>query len=75
MTPTLTPEAWDRVRIEKGSHRPGWAMQCLKNGMLRKVQRRLTVPPGGAGFCLPDLDNHSGADSSTDPRRPDVEYR
>jgi hypothetical protein len=50
-------------------------MQCLKNGMLRKVQRRLTVPPGGAGFCLPDLDNHSGADSSTDPRRPNVEYR
>jgi hypothetical protein len=48
MTPTLTPEASARVRTEKDSHRPGFNMQCLKNGMLRRVQRRLTIPPSGA---------------------------
>lgn len=48
MTPGLTPEASASVRTEKDSQRPGLSMQCLKNGMLRRVQRRLTIPPSGA---------------------------
>lgn len=48
MTPGVTPEASARERTEKDSQRPGLSMQCLKNGMLRRVQRRLTVPPSSA---------------------------
>ncbi len=48
MTPALTPDASARERTENDSHRPGLSMQCLRNGMLRRVQRRLTIPPSGA---------------------------
>lgn len=45
MTPCPTPEASARERTEYGSPRPGCAMKCLRIGMLRRDQRRLTFPP------------------------------